>query len=255
MVAVLVIGVNLAIFVAVNIEALDRISIHVVNLLINKERIWCKACLVNLDVVTSTTGNATCLNAVVISTLVISCKFGYDCLVPGNVCTDFPVPVPCLDRNCIDFEFDTSVLKVTDVCIKIVGKVGTCCNWSPVEKVLGVAFVELNGSVDAVFNEAIVNTNVVCRCGFPLQVSIVSVRSDWLNHGCAKIILAGVGVVCVGSKGRIVAGVEVLLSCLTITQPEFESRYSLAVLEEWFILDAPSESHRREEAPFVVLEP
>ena len=197
----------------------------------------------NLDGVAGTAGDAAGLDSVVVGALVIGGKFGYDGLVPGHIGTYLPVPVPGLDSYCIDLELDTGVLKVTDVGVEVVGEVCTCSYRSPVEEVLGEALVEVDGTVDAVIEEAIVKTYVPGRGGLPLQVGVVAGRSDRLDYLVAENVLAGISVIDIGGQGRIVTCIEVLLTGLTVAQTELECGHCIAVAEERLVLDVPAQGN------------
>ena len=220
--AVFVLGVDFSVIVAVHIGTFDRVAVGVVDLLVYEERVGSMSGLVDLDIVSGTSGDASGLDSVIILTLVVGGQLGDLGLVVGGVEAYGPAPVHGLDGNSVDLELYTLVGKVADIGVQIVGEVGSCCHGSVVEQVLGVSLVEVDRAGDAVVDESEVETYVVGRRGLPLKVGVVSERSDRHDDVVPEEVHRLVGVVLVGREGRVVSGLEVLLSGLSPAEPELE---------------------------------
>lgn len=169
-----------------------------------------------LDGVAGTAADAAGINSVVVLALVLVGEACDESPVPGGIEADGPGPVAGLDRNGVDFELDTGIFEVTDICVQIVGEVGSGSYWSVVEEVLGEALVEVDATEDPVAEEAVVDTCVPGDGGLPLEVGVVTLCRDRLDKSCAERIHTGVGVIYVGSEGRVVTAAEILLAGLTV---------------------------------------
>ena len=198
--AVFILGIDHTVLVEVDVCALDRVAGCVIDLFVNIERAGSLAGLVNLHLVAATAGDSAGLDAVVVFPLVIGGQTGNDSLVVRGVYSESPAPVSCFDRNSVDFHLDTEVLEVADVGVQIVGKVGACCHGSPVQQVVSVALVNIEGTIEAVSEEAPVDTCVESCSGLPFEVGIVAVRGKRSYERVAEEVHAGVCIICIGSQ-------------------------------------------------------
>ena len=184
--------------VKIDICSIDRLSGLVIDLLENIECGGRMTDLVHLDVVSGTSGDSTGLD----SRMVVgrSGQLGDLVMVVSGVDTDCPTRVGTLDENGIEVNLHTQVLKVTDVGGEEVGEVGSCGYRDVVDKVGGVPLVCINREGQPVTYESEVHTYVVSRGGLPLEVRVVSQRSDGMNRLSTELIVATDKVAVVGCE-------------------------------------------------------
>ena len=109
--------------------------------------------------------------------------------------------------------------------------------------------VEFQATGDAVVQEAVVHADVVRSGLFPLQVGAVATGLQQVSA-----VVHGAGAAAEGIVGHIHIVTYVLLAGYTIAQAQFQvGEHVTALLHEVLIDDAPSQGHRGEQTPAVVL--
>ena len=102
-----------------------------------------------------------------------------------------------------NLELDSLVDQGTDVGEEVVGQVGTGCYGSVVEQVGGLPVVNVQGTEQSVIQETVVETDVICGGGLPLQVGVVAVGSDGHDYLTVEHVVTADQVVLICRDGLV----------------------------------------------------
>ncbi len=232
-------------------DTLQRFACFVVYLFVHIEGACRIVHGVNGNVIPCTAVDAAKTNTHVAG-VIVDGQLGDPVLVEGYVVAQVPVPVLADNGTTGDGELDTLVLQFTHVGEQLVAEVGTGSNPDSIEQVGGLAVINIEGTGDAIVQKAIVETGVVGGGLFPFQVLVVSQRADQRDHLVSEEVVGTRLAVAVTAHPGIVAASQVLLSCHTVSQSQFEVRHCIAVSHEGFVDDLPCKGSRGEETPLVV---
>ena len=146
--------------------------------------------------VTNTTGDVASLYTK-IAGIIAGRQTGDFILIVGHVHADFPAQVLLLDGHYVQGHLDTLVLHVADVHQQVVSQVGTRSHGNLVQQVVGNALVNVDATIDTVSQEAEVQTHVIGRGLFPLDIGIVALSGDGNDDVVAEHVIrtALIGVV------------------------------------------------------------
>ena len=186
------------------------------------------------------------MNHALVGRIVVEGQFGNFVLVVRDIITNGPVPVLCVNRMGSQRKFDTLVLQGSNICQQLVAEIRTSWSSYGVQEVVSLAIVIIQRTCYLVVQETEVQPYVISRGLFPFQILVIGLRGYQAIFCIAEIVVGtslGVGI---ASHIGIIAVVEVLLSCDTITQTEFQIRNSLHIPQERLVVDAPCQSNRRE---------
>ena len=163
-----------------------------------------------------------------------------------------PLEILCLNGDGLDHELNTCVTHVTYVHQCLAVEVWWHGNVIPEEQVVGGLNIEVEGTVNASVQEAIVNTDVPLMSNLPLQVGV-----GVLTH------FKGLNPLAVHRQHITISGkvVDILSqirrawcdTCNTVTHTEAQVvEPAASALHELLVHDVPAERERGEGSPLVI---
>ena len=252
LVEILIAFIDLTVTVTVNYAVLNWLAILVINLLVNIEWVHSVTHLVSLQISTRTiTYLDVCINNR--STILwYTIQVGNLVLVVSEVVCHGPEPVLGLDSTPGNSCFNTGILQGTDVlpCLVLV----TCHRrkWSIVQQIGSLSVVPIYATRQSLIQDTPVQTYVVGRGCFPLQVRTVviwsvkfTLTSNWIETICTCADR-------IRWNPLIIADRTSLLTSLTITQTELQVRQPVSVLQECFFVSLPCKSEWWEPCPVLL---
>ena len=195
----------------------------------------------NLNGVTNTSGNATDQNALV-GGIGYPGQLGDRSPVPGSVEPKFQVHFFVINGHGIDVPFDTFVLQVAHIGEDEVREIGAGDGGDDGQKIVGLLFVIINRTVDAVFEKAVIQTNVGAGGFFPLEVGVKALRAQHREEIVTKLVIGRRCALAVVGQIAVIAN-TVLLAGDAPTNAQLHIGDSGKVVKEAQIAHAPGKGH------------
>ena len=148
---------NFTIVVPIHYFILNRMSLVIIYLFIKVEGTRCMTYLMILDSRSSGKGCITGCNTRIIG-IINRRQFRDTTLVPGKVVTQLPTEILCLNRYCIDIEFNPQIRHLTHIGGNDVGEVRTGRCTDTIEQVFSALVVILKGTRDTIVQETEIQT-------------------------------------------------------------------------------------------------
>ena len=108
--------------------------------------------------------------------IIVGSEFGDTALVPGEVITQAPTEVRCLNGNGIHIKLDALILHPSDIGQNDVREIGSCRSADIIQQVLGTLVVILQSTRNAIVQYTEVDAEIISARLLPFQVRTVTIR-------------------------------------------------------------------------------